>query len=149
MPYLIDGNNLIGAYPFLEQGTLQSREFIIRRLLNFHRLTGKRIILVFDGAPHASSHRWEISPRNFTILFPSFGESADDVIKRNLRPGVVLVSSDRELVEEARKRKLRRIGVRDFARILEKFQRQHREKPEWKPTPQEIEAWLKIFGEKS
>ncbi len=148
MPYLIDGNNLIGVYPFLEQGTVRSREFVIRRLLKFHHLTGKKIILVFDGAPHASPHRWDISPRNFTILFPSFGESADDVIKRNLKAGVVLVSSDRELVEEARRRKLRWMGTRDFARLLERFQQEQREKPDWKPTPQEMEVWLKIFGQK-
>ncbi len=148
MPYLIDGNNLIGVFPFLEQGTQESRNFIIRKLLSFHHITGKRIILVFDGAPSYSVHRQEISPKNFIILFPSFGESADDVIKRNLKQGIILVSSDRELIEEARRRKLRWIRSRDFVRMLDKFQEGKREKPDWNPTPQEIDAWLKIFGEK-
>ncbi len=148
MPYLIDGNNLIGVYPFLKQGSEQSREYILRKLLRFHRLTGKRVILVFDGAPSFSLHRWEISPGNFSVLFPSFGESADDVIKRNLKQGMILVSSDRELIEEAKKRKLRWLKAMEFARMLDRLQEERKEKPDWNPTPQEIEAWLKIFERK-
>ncbi len=148
MPYLVDGNNLIGVSPNLTIGSQESRDFIIRKLLRFHRLTKKRIVLVFDGAPEPYPARMELSPKNFMVLFPKYGESADDVIKRCMGPGMVVVTSDRELIEEAKKRHIKWMRSRDFLRMVSSVKEGKNEKPDWNPTPQEIDAWLKIFGEK-
>ena len=148
MPYLVDGNNLIGINPTLEIGSQESRDYIIKRLLKFHRITKKRIILVFDGAPDPFPARMELSPKNFVVIFPKFGESADDVIKRAMKPGMILVTSDAELIEYARKRRIKCITSRNFWHLISTVKEEGREKPDWNPTPQEIEAWLKIFEKK-
>ncbi len=148
MPYLIDGNNLIGVFSSLEVGSQKSREIIIRKLAKFHKITKKRIVLVFDGAPDPYPSRFELYPKSFLVLFPNFGESADEVIKRLISPGMILVSSDRELIEEARRRRLKWMRSREFLRVISSVREEDRGKPIWNPTPQEIEAWLKIFGKK-
>jgi len=148
MPYLVDGNNLIGVTPHLAIGTQESRDYIIRKLLRFHRLTRKRIVLVFDGAPEPYPARMELSPKNFLVLFPRFGESADDVIKRHMGPGMVVVTSDRELIEEAKSRRIKWMRSREFLKMVSSVKEGGKEKPDWNPSPQEIDAWLKIFGEK-
>lgn len=148
MPYLVDGNNLIGVNPSLEIGSQESREYIIKKLLRFHRVTKKRVILVFDGAPDPFPARMEFSPKNFEVIFPKFGESADDVIRRMLRQGMILVTSDTELIEEARKKRIKWITSRDFWHLISSAKQEGKEKPDWNPTPQEIDAWLKIFEKK-
>ena len=46
MPYLIDGNNLIGHLPFLEIKTRESRFELIGRLLVFQKIKNYKTLQV-------------------------------------------------------------------------------------------------------
>ena len=50
MPYLIDGNNLLGSWggPALPG---DGRAEVVRRVAEFCRAKGARAVLAFDGAP--------------------------------------------------------------------------------------------------
>ena len=91
----------------------------------------------------------------FRVKFPRFGMSADELIKelieRSKNPSTyILVTSDRELREFARRHRVKSIRSEEFMRIVRKVLREARKEKEWKKpdiklSPQEIEIWMKIF----
>ena len=99
MPYLVDGNNLIGA----ERGGRASREdqaALVRELSDRLRTTRARVILFFDGAGDP------LSLGSLSVRFA--GETtADDAILREIgrssRPQeMTVVTADRELARRSR-----------------------------------------------
>lgn len=153
MPYIIDGNNLIGHASDLELGDPGSRAGLISRLLAFQRATRKRIMLVFDG-PAGDAGAVPVNAK-FTIHTPSAGRSADDVIIALLarlgdRRNVVVVSTDREIRDAARARGVRTITSPEFARELRHLARAGRRERELDkrvaaPTPLETRLWDEAF----
>jgi predicted RNA-binding protein with PIN domain len=153
MPYIIDGNNLIGHAPDLELGDPGSRAGLISRLLAFQRATRKRIMLVFDG-PAGDAGTVPVNAK-FTIHTPAAGQSADDVIIELLarlvdRRNVVVVSTDREIRDAARARGVRTITSPEFARELRHEARAGRRERELDkrvaaPTPLETRLWDEVF----
>ena len=107
MPYLIDGNNLLGSWggPKVRG---DGRVEVVRRVADFCRARGARAILVFDGVPF----RPELGDQDLgrlKIRFPAEGADADGVIREVLdespRPTeIVVVTSDRALYSYARTR---------------------------------------------
>ncbi|HXY40769.1 MAG TPA: NYN domain-containing protein [Vicinamibacteria bacterium] len=107
MPYLIDGNNLLGSWggPAIRG---DGRAEVVRRVAEFCRARGARAILVFDGAPF----RPELGDQDLgrlKIRFPAEGKDADSVIRETVdeaeRPGeIVVVTSDRALYSYAKTR---------------------------------------------
>ncbi len=107
MPYLIDGNNLLGSWggPAIRG---DGRVEVVRRVADFCRARGAHGILVFDGAPF----RPELGDQDLgrvKVRFPAQGADADGVIREVLdeakRPAeIVVVTSDRALYSYARTR---------------------------------------------
>ena len=99
MPYLVDGNNLIGA----ERGGRASREdqaALVRELSDRLRTTRARVILFFDGAGDP------LSLGSLSVRFAG-ATTADDAILREVgrssRPQeMTVVTADRELVRRSR-----------------------------------------------
>ncbi len=155
MPYLIDGNNLIGTSADLSLSDSTSREKLIKRLLVVQKRTRKRFILVFDGDPQNYPQEFEPVPGKFQVKFPRFGMSADELIEelieRSSNPsGYILVSSDRRLREFARRHRVKSIRSEEFMRMVKKILREERKEKEWKKpdvklSPQEVEIWMNIF----
>jgi hypothetical protein len=98
MPYLLDGNNLIGR----ARASDGDRDALIAELCDRLRRTRARALLVFDGpAPAGAAHLGGLSIRFAGSV------SADEVLLREIArataPGeIVLVTADRDLARRAR-----------------------------------------------
>jgi predicted RNA-binding protein with PIN domain len=153
--YLVDGYNVIHAIPTLKR-LLAHDAFSAREQLILHiaRLTLKhkfRCTVVFDGlrspnAPQTALH----SPVH--VVF-SGKASADthlrSMIEKSGTPAhVVVVSSDREITDFARACSCTTYTSTRFAQMLFAEEERGEEKEQAVLSKQQIEEWLKIFGEK-
>lgn len=157
MPYVIDGNNVIGSSPELTQGEAGSRQKLIDMVVQFQKHRNNSVVLVFDGARGEEN----IPPSDdgrFTVLFPDDGESADDVIERLMKDytncrDVVLVSSDKKLKDLARERGGRTLNAIEFYFDLKRINRiQDRRQEKEKRihgviSENEVDQWMKIFSD--
>jgi predicted RNA-binding protein with PIN domain len=120
VPYLIDGNNLLGSWggPALPgDGRLE----VVRRVAEFCRMRGARATIVFDGAPL----RTELGDQQLghvSLRFPPEGADADSVIReiidRARRPSeLVVVSSDKALYSYARTRGASALRAREWTAL--------------------------------
>jgi hypothetical protein len=108
VPYLIDGNNLLGSWggPAVPG---DGRHEVVRRVAEFCRTKGARAIVVFDGAPfRAEMGQQQLG--NVTVRFPPEGLDADTLIRQIVdtadRPGdFVVVTSDKPVYSYARSRR--------------------------------------------
>ena len=154
MPYIIDGNNLLGSWggPALGRG---GRAEVIRRVSAFCRARGTRATIVFDGAPMRldvpDSHLGAVSVR-----FPPPGKDADDVIRdlvdRATRPTeLIVVTSDKALYSYARTRGASTLRAHEWNALAHGQQRSVRvertppgsDKPE---RETDVEGWLRRFS---
>lgn len=102
MPYLLDGNNLIGIVRKTARPSEEDRAALIAELADRLRQTRAKATVFFDGP--AGERPSTLG--GLTVRSPSSG-SADDAILREIRrspaPGeIVVVTADRELARRAR-----------------------------------------------
>ena len=155
MPYLIDGNNLLGSWggPAVPgDGRLE----VVRRVSAFCRAKGARATIVFDGAPF----RPELVDQQLgavTVRFPAQGLDADSLIRTILdavdRPGDwIVVTSDKPVYSYARTRGARALSAREWNELGRQGGRAPRsliardratDKPE---RETDVEGWLKRFS---
>jgi predicted RNA-binding protein with PIN domain len=100
MPYLIDGNNLLGSWGG-PRGEDDRRDEVVRRVAAFCRAKNVKATVVFDGPPlrHDMAAQ-ELGPVSLRV--PPPGEDADTVIRelveRTPRPAeLIVVTSDKAL----------------------------------------------------
>jgi predicted RNA-binding protein with PIN domain len=152
VPYLIDGNNLLGSWggPAVPG---DGRVEVLRRVAAFCRAKGARAVLVFDGAPF----RPDLGGQELgavSLRFPAEGRDADSVIRELVdaarNPGdLVVVSSDKALYSYARTRGARTLRAQEWNALARGASARTRrgaprsEKPEHET---DIEGWLKRFG---
>ena len=155
LPYLIDGNNLLGSWggPAVPG---DGRVEVVRRVVEFCRASGARATLVFDGAPF----RPELGGQHLggvAIRFPPAGSDADSVIRELIdqapRPGeLTVVSSDKAVYSYARTRGASAMRAREWNAQARRPRRipgppkartEPREKPEHEP---DVEGWLERFS---
>jgi predicted RNA-binding protein with PIN domain len=158
MPYLIDGNNLIGHIPDLSLADSGSRSQLVSRLRRFQKVKNTRVILVFDGPPREELDLQDHSGLPFVILHPEPGRNADSLIEEIIKEQTDLrrffvVSSDRDIRYFAGKNGAKSITCEDFHRELKGALREHRkeselEKTDTPPTPLEVKQWDAIFKAK-
>lgn len=79
MPYLIDGNNLLGSWGG-PQGARDRRDEVVRRVASVCRQRGAKAVLVFDGAPLRSGFDSQ-TLGSLSLRFPQPGQDADSVIR--------------------------------------------------------------------
>ena len=152
MPFLIDGNNLIHALGAI--GPDVGRQGLCRILQPLTR-RGERVCVVFDGAapPEQMARQFRDGPVEAVFAAPL---TADEVIMEliadNSAPRrLVVVSTDREIRQAARRRRCQGQKSEQFARLLLRLanQRPHveHEPPEKRDglTAEQTEAWLKEF----
>jgi len=100
MPYLIDGDNLLGTWPDRSRSDADKRR-LAGEVLRFARRAGRRAVVVFDGPePPAQASLPD-------TVFSGSGRRADDVILERLRReadprGWTVVTSDRSLADQCR-----------------------------------------------
>jgi len=152
MPYLIDGHNLIPKLG-LRLDSIDDEAELISILQEFCRRTQKQIEVFFDGAPTPHAGTRKFGP--VTAHFVRLGTTADNAIRNRVKSlgksakNWIVVSSDRQVQAEARAAQADVVSSDAFANLLKQV-RSSTAKPtdERKLTNQEVEDWLKLFGEK-
>jgi hypothetical protein len=150
MPVLIDGHNLIGRLPDIHLEDRDDEAQLVSRLQGYAGRTGKRVTVVFDrGLPGGRSEA--LSGGRVEVVFAPTGRNADRVligrIRRSRNPaGLIVVSSDREVIGAARRAGARVIHSEDFVRELEPSPASPGgAKEDVHLSADEIEAWLELF----
>ncbi len=151
MPYLVDGNNLAHALR-LSAGGQADRNACVKIVQAFCRSHGSQATIVFDG-PGRESPDPATPGHRLTILF-SEKRSADDTILRLLSGAkgprdFTVVTSDKSLGDKSRHLGAKVERAHEFARRLDRrgsASQGESEKPSGPQTPDEIEAWLRVFG---
>jgi len=152
VPYLIDGNNLLGSWggPAVRG---DGRAEVLRRVAAFCRAKGARAVLVFDGAPF----RPDLGGQELgavSVRFPAEGRDADSLIRDLVDAAphsgdLVVVTSDKALYSYARTRGARVLRAHEWNALARDAKpRTTRgvakgEKPEHET---DVEGWLKRFG---
>jgi predicted RNA-binding protein with PIN domain len=152
VPYLIDGNNLLGSWggPAVPG---DGRHEVVRRVAAFCRAKGARATIVFDGAPF----RPELEDQQLgavTIRFPGPGRDADSLIREIIdgaaRPAeLVVVSSDKPVYSYARTRGARVLRAHEWNALDREVKPRGRARAAKSEKPEretDVEGWLKRFS---
>jgi predicted RNA-binding protein with PIN domain len=152
MPYLIDGNNLLGSWGGPRPDD-DRRADVVRRVAAFCRARGARATLVFDGGPlRPELASQELGPLSLRV--PSPGEDADDVIRdlieRAARPADwIVVTSDKALYSYVKTLGATVLRAHEWnaleQRLVGRKGPATAEKPE---REDDVEGWLRRFGTK-
>lgn len=150
MPFLIDGHNLIGAYPGLQLSDPDDEHKLLRILERFGLATRRTMVVFFDrGRPdmgplsragNAVRAHFVLPPRRADDAIPDFLRGRKDARQ------YTVVSSDSEV-----RRRALRLGAKvkesaRFAReVCEVLHRSPNEKPP--DDPEDFELWMDIFRE--
>ena len=153
MPYLVDGHNLIPKVG-LRLDSYDDEIQLVDLLQEFCRLNRKTLEVYFDGAP--ALHAGTRSQGTVKAHFVRAGTTADAAIARRLKKmgrdakNWTVVSSDREVQNEARSVHTEVLSSEEFAKLLFQIPRGHTTKPshDQKVSPAEVDEWLQIFGSK-
>lgn len=155
MPYIVDGHNLIPRIPGLSLQDIDDENRLVEMLQEFCRVSRKRVEVYFDNAPPG-----QLKVQKFglvTAFFVRAGRSADQAIRQKLNRlgnearNWSVVSSDREVQAAARAARATVIPASSFAQqLLTTIQEPNSstdtlEEPAM--SPQELEHWMKEFGE--
>jgi predicted RNA-binding protein with PIN domain len=152
MPYLIDGNNLLGSWGG-PRGDAARRAEVVRRVSEFCRLRGARATVVFDGHPL----RGDMEKQQLGDVFlrvPERGQDADTVIRelidRAPRPAdLIVVSSDKELYSYAKTMGATAIRAHEWNALERQLVAQRGRSPDGGEKPEreeDLKGWLKKFG---
>src|SRR5688572_5089248 len=152
MPYLIDGHNLIPKLG-LRLDSIDDETELISILQGFSRRTRKQIEVFFDGAPPPHAGTRKFGP--VTAHFVRLGTTADNAIRKRVKglgksaKNWTVVSSDRQVQVEARAAQAEVVSSDAFADMLNQVRTSaSKPKDDRKLNHQELEDWLKLFGEK-
>jgi predicted RNA-binding protein with PIN domain len=155
MPYIIDGDNLIGSSPDIALEDPEARSKLVHIIRTFQENRNNKVTVVFDGEPVHGVHREDFGSK-FSVRYPVNGSSADDEIKEilgsfNHFKDVVLVTSDRELKTFARKKGARTINSIEFYFELKRISHisgkveESRKRIDAQLSDREVDLWMKIF----
>jgi hypothetical protein len=151
VPYLIDGHNLIGQMAELSLDDPHDEAKLVERLRQFAARKGKRCVVVFDsGLPGGLSR--DLSSSGVQVIFAHGGTTADAIILERLRylpdpANWTVVSADREISRAAERRRVPVIAPANFAAAMRgPTAPDDDEDPNPHLSPNEIDAWLRLFG---
>src|SRR5262245_66591649 len=148
MPYLIDGNNLLGSWGGPSKQDDRRGE-VVRRVSAFCRAKRVRATIVFDGHPlRPDMAAQDLGP--VSVRVPPEGQDADTVIRelveRAPRPQeLIVVTSDKALYSYVKTLGARVMRAHEWNQAERQIGRSRdEEKPE---REDDVEGWLKRFGE--
>lgn len=152
MPYLIDGHNLIGYLPDIALTEPNDEAQLVQKLQGFVARTKKSCVVVFDyGLPGGKSR---MSTRAVQVVFASQRSSADKVMIERINKiphpqDWVVVSSDNDVLTNARRRRMQTLTSDDFAELMQappKLVIDVGEESDVQVSAEEVDEWLNIFG---
>lgn len=153
MPYLVDGHNLIPHIPGISLGDLEDEQALIRLLQGFAIQQRTRIEVFFDQAPLSRARS-----QSFGVVKAHFihqGSTADQAIMSRLQKigkeakNWTVVTSDREILAEAKSRASKTLPSPAFAKLLfnEKLGAESEMEKSQPPevSQEEVDYWLDQF----
>ena len=152
MPILIDGHNLIGQLSSISLKDPDDEEKLVRMLLSYQARTGKAITVVFDpGTPTSRPQRHHLG--KVEAIFVRGSGDADTTIVRRIRASDnpvewQVVTSDHDLAENVKHLGARVLSAHHFAAELEADGEAVPEHQEPSLSPEEVNDWLALFGER-
>jgi predicted RNA-binding protein with PIN domain len=148
MPYLIDGHNLIGAFPGLNLADPEDERKLLGILEEYGRFSRRKLVVYFDCG-QTGMGPLSTSGRMVQAHFVPSPRKADDAIRDFLRGRkdarhFTVVSSDSEICVHARRAGAKVFSSKEFAREVQRTLRIH---PKEKPPeePEDIDHWLHLF----
>ena len=155
MPFIIDGHNLIPHLPGLSLEDLDDEMKLIQVLGKFANLHRTKIEVYFDHAPAAQSR--SINRGLVKAVFVRQSSTADNAIRARLSQlgkgakNWTVVSSDREILAEARSIQSRILTAPEFAELLRRGPTQKQSEEEKTADPDqanlEVDYWLDQFSQ--
>lgn len=152
MPYLIDGHNLIPKLG-LRLESLDDELELASILQEFCRIERRQVEVYFDGAP--ASHAGTRKLGSVITHFVAQTDSADNAIRKRLKvmgkaaKNWTVVTSDRQVQADARAAQAEILSSEEFAKLLKRVMNSPRvSKTERAISKDEVNEWLKLFGEK-
>ncbi len=159
MHYLIDGHNLIAQMPDIDLEDANDEALLVLRLRSW--VAGgrkRRVTVIFDGGLPGGRSRFH-SRAQLNVIFASEGRTADALLIRRINKvqnpaEYTLVSSDLQVIEAARARRMRHLGSEAFARRLTEFSQRAKkataaqaadEAEDPAVSQDEVAEWLALF----
>lgn len=151
MPYIIDGNNVMGQTPGWHRDRPRARRALLDKLACFARVRKTRITVVFDGAPDRDLPEGSAF-KGVRVLYAHQGSDADTRIERLVESssdprGLIVVTSDRRLSFAVRSSKAGTVRSGEFRRELENVVSNQRPEEVKDLEVSDVKAWMRYFGE--
>jgi predicted RNA-binding protein with PIN domain len=159
VPVLIDGNNLLHAANDAGTSDLRiGRSMLCDTVGEWARRRAERVHVVFDGPAPNEALAKQIGHRAIKISYSGAGVTADAVLARVIQQDsaarhTIVVSSDKEVVRAARRRRAKTVPSRAFwvaiTRDLDRPERPPVAEPREKEvglSPEATDQWLQEFG---
>lgn len=153
MPFLIDGHNLISQLDDLELSDPDDEAKLVLKLRGFAARTRKKCTVIFDqGLPGGSS---ALTTYSVAVIFASANQTnADRIIRERIStipdaPNWTVVSSDNEVLDNARIAGMRPMRCNVFAQLLNRPTQPDVHKglqANVMVSEQEIQEWMDLFG---
>ncbi len=150
MPFMIDGHNLIAAHPDLNLSDLDDEQQLLDQLNAYFTGIRRKATVFFDRAQPGKQN---LQAGHFLrAVFVRAPRTADDAIRAELRKlgpraaNWTVVSSDREVMEAARKAGARVVESQSFAEKL--FSQEGDGEPQKSDTglsAADVDRWLRLF----
>jgi predicted RNA-binding protein with PIN domain len=148
MPYLIDGNNLMGQRVGWHKDKPKARRDLMQQLSRFSRSKKVTVTVVFDGAPDTFFPDGS-SFMGVKLHYAVRGSSADERIKEIVessreRRTLIVVTSDRALADYVRRCGAQTIKSGEFRKALDSVE--VTDKRDEKVDDQSLDNWMRYFG---
>jgi len=140
VPYLLDGNNLIGR----ARAGDGDRDALVREIADRLRATRARATVFFDGPAAQTATLGSLSVR-------SCGGSADEAIAREVERAaspsqLIVVTADRELARRVRDAGAKALAPADF---WSRFGRGGPARPRDDAGAVDVEDWMRYFADEA
>ena len=163
MHLIVDGYNVLFAIArhagqSVAEALMEAQRRLLSELTVYTRQTGETVTVIFDSARGTGGASHEERHGRVRVRYAHPPRTADDDIRRlvemNPKPrSLLVVTSDRELGADCRRRGARVVGSMSFFRDLTRHTEADRDEEEemllktQPPTPAEVREWLRKFGE--
>ena len=152
MPYLIDGNNLLGSWGGPQEGDDRRHE-VVRRVAAFCRGRRAKATVVFDGHPlRADLAAQDLGP--VSVRVPEAGHDADSLIRelveRAPRPSeLIVVTSDKALYSYVKTLGASVLRAHEWNALERRASAGRKDASGEKPDREDdVDGWLKTFGDR-
>ncbi|MFY9607052.1 MAG: NYN domain-containing protein [Blastocatellia bacterium] len=151
MPYIVDGNNVMGQTPGWHRDRPRARRKLLEELARFARIKRARITVVFDGAPDRTAPEGSAF-HGVKILYAEQGSDADSRIETLVEAssdprGLIVVSSDRRLLLTVRSRGAKSVRSGEFRKEIALALLGEQAEDGEDLEVGDLDDWLRYFGE--